>query len=113
MREGAGTARASPDETGVLSLPIGVSRAVRLRSQGFQEPSGKPPVQQEEQAHIQRRARHGHPDHHGSLGRQPHQFSLQDKEAVAAAERRFRQLTGQGFIAAVRTGPGQSRRSHL
>lgn len=39
-----------------------------------------------------------------------HQFSLQDKEAVAAAERRFRQLTGQGFIAAVRTGPGQSRR---
>ena len=39
-----------------------------------------------------------------------HQFSLHDTEALAVAERRFKELTGQGFIAAVRTGSGESRR---
>jgi hypothetical protein len=39
-----------------------------------------------------------------------HQFDPRDAEAVARAERRFRRLTGAGFIAAERTAPGQSRR---
>jgi hypothetical protein len=39
-----------------------------------------------------------------------HRFDPRDAEAVAEAERRFRQLTGAGFTAAVRTAAGQSRR---
>jgi hypothetical protein len=39
-----------------------------------------------------------------------HQFDPHDAEAVARAERRFRRLTGAGFIAAERTSAGQSRR---
>ena len=37
-----------------------------------------------------------------------HQFSPDDAAAVAEAERRFRELTGAGFIAARRTGNGTS-----
>jgi len=36
-----------------------------------------------------------------------HYFDTNDAEALAKAERRFKELTGEGFIAAVRTGPGQ------
>jgi hypothetical protein len=36
-----------------------------------------------------------------------HYFDANDAEALAKAERRFRELTGEGFVAAVRTGPGQ------
>jgi hypothetical protein len=39
-----------------------------------------------------------------------HHFSVEDVEAVADAERRFKELTGKGFIAAVRTGVGETRR---
>jgi hypothetical protein len=37
-----------------------------------------------------------------------HQFDPEDAGAVAEAERRFRELTGAGFIAAKRTGIGTS-----
>ena len=39
-----------------------------------------------------------------------HHFDPADAEAVAKAERRFRALMEAGFIAAERTGQGQSRR---
>jgi hypothetical protein len=39
-----------------------------------------------------------------------HYFNPDDAEAVARAEKRFRKLTGAGFIAAERTSAGQSRR---
>lgn len=39
-----------------------------------------------------------------------HRFSVDDLESVARAERRFRELTGKGYIAAVRVGLGESRR---
>ena len=38
-----------------------------------------------------------------------HTFDTQDRAAVAKAERRFMELTGAGFTAAVRTGPGEQR----
>jgi hypothetical protein len=37
-----------------------------------------------------------------------HEFNTGDAAAVAKAERRFRQLTGTGFTAAVRTAEGRS-----
>jgi hypothetical protein len=36
-------------------------------------------------------------------------FDANDHAAVAEAEKRFMELTGGGFTAAVRTGPGQQR----
>ena len=39
-----------------------------------------------------------------------HSFDPRDAKAVAKAEKRFRDLTGAGFIAAVRTSAGESRR---
>ncbi|MBI5263542.1 MAG: hypothetical protein HY852_17175 [Bradyrhizobium sp.] len=36
-----------------------------------------------------------------------HYFSTNDPEALAKAERRFKELTGLGFTAAVRTGSGE------
>jgi hypothetical protein len=39
-----------------------------------------------------------------------HRFDPNDAEAVARAERRFKELTESGFIAAERVAPGQSRR---
>ena len=39
-----------------------------------------------------------------------YRFSIEDSDALAHAERRFRELTGKGFIASVRTGSGQSQR---
>lgn len=38
-----------------------------------------------------------------------HSFDAQDRAAVERAERRFVELTGAGFTAAVRTGPGEQR----
>jgi hypothetical protein len=38
-----------------------------------------------------------------------HEFDVADKEAVALAETRFKELTGLGFTAAERTGPGTSK----
>jgi hypothetical protein len=38
-----------------------------------------------------------------------HQFDPADAAAVAEAEARFKELTGAGFTAAERTGPGQSK----
>ena len=38
-----------------------------------------------------------------------HQFDPADAAAVAEAEARFKELTNAGFIAAERTGPGQSK----
>lgn len=43
-------------------------------------------------------------DHSGDTR---HDFSPLDAEALADAERRFKELTGRGFTAAVRTGPGE------
>jgi len=43
-------------------------------------------------------------------GDQRHLFDARDIEALAGAEERFRELTGKGFIAAVRIGPGQTHR---
>jgi hypothetical protein len=37
-----------------------------------------------------------------------YQFDSNDAEAVAKAEKRFKKLTGAGFIAAERTSAGQS-----
>jgi hypothetical protein len=37
------------------------------------------------------------------------QFDSRDIEAVARAERRFKKLTGAGFVAAERTSDGQAR----
>jgi hypothetical protein len=41
-----------------------------------------------------------------------HVFDANDAAAVALAEERFKELTGRGFTAAVRTGPGQSQVVH-
>ena len=38
-----------------------------------------------------------------------HTFDTQDRAEVEKAERRFRELTGAGFTAAVRSGPGEQR----
>jgi hypothetical protein len=38
-----------------------------------------------------------------------HTFDVNDRAAVERAERRFMELTGAGFTAAVRTGPGEQR----
>lgn len=40
-----------------------------------------------------------------------HSFDPADVEALKEAEKRFEELTGLGFTAAVRTGPGRS--AHL
>jgi hypothetical protein len=37
-----------------------------------------------------------------------HKFSIKDSAAIAEAEKRFKELTGAGFTAAVRTGPGET-----
>src|SRR6478752_899559 len=39
-----------------------------------------------------------------------HEFTAGDATAVAKAERRFKQLTGTGFTAAVRSAEGHSKR---
>ena len=36
-----------------------------------------------------------------------HHFDAKNAEALAKAEERLKKLTGQGFTAAVRTGPGE------
>jgi hypothetical protein len=46
-------------------------------------------------------------DHSGD---RRHAFEAGDAEALARAEKRFSELTGMGFIAAARTGPGETRR---
>jgi hypothetical protein len=38
-----------------------------------------------------------------------HIFNNQDRTEVAKAEQRFRELTGAGFTAAVRSGAGEQR----
>ncbi len=38
-----------------------------------------------------------------------HSFDPKDAAAVAKAEKRFKELTGAGFTAAVRTGDGKSQ----
>lgn len=38
-----------------------------------------------------------------------HSFDAGDRAAVAEAEKRFMELTGAGFTAAVRTGHGEQR----
>ena len=43
-------------------------------------------------------------------GDQRHKFDANDREALARAKGRFRELTGKGFIAAKRTGPGETFR---
>ncbi|WP_426413642.1 hypothetical protein [Bradyrhizobium ganzhouense] len=39
-----------------------------------------------------------------------HEFDPENAEALARAEQRFRELTGVGFTAAYRTGPGEVTR---
>ena len=41
-----------------------------------------------------------------------HHFDANDAKAMAKAEERFKQLTGKGFIAAVRTKPGEVAKIH-
>jgi hypothetical protein len=38
-----------------------------------------------------------------------HTFDIHDRAEVEKAERRFMELTGAGFTAAVRSGPGEQR----
>ena len=38
-----------------------------------------------------------------------HTFDANDRAAIEKAEKRFAELTGAGFTAAVRTGPGEQR----
>lgn len=42
-------------------------------------------------------------------GHSEQEFDRADKVSVAEAERRFAELAGAGYAAAVRTGPGQSK----
>jgi hypothetical protein len=46
-------------------------------------------------------------DHNGDAR---YHFDASDAEALAEAEARFKQLTGKGFTAAVRTKPGEVTR---
>ena len=46
-------------------------------------------------------------DHNGDTR---YHFDARDAEALAEAEERFKQLTGKGFTAAVRTKPGEVTR---
>lgn len=39
-----------------------------------------------------------------------HHFDVKDAQALADAEARFRELTGRGFTAAMRTAPGEATR---
>lgn len=39
-----------------------------------------------------------------------HYFDRNDPEELARAERRFKELTGEGFTAAARVGPGEVTR---
>ncbi len=39
-----------------------------------------------------------------------HSFNANDEQALAKAEKRFKKLTGLGFTAAERTGPGEVAR---
>jgi hypothetical protein len=41
-----------------------------------------------------------------------HRFNAGDGDAVEEARRRFVELTNAGFVAAVRTGPGEQRIVH-
>jgi hypothetical protein len=41
-----------------------------------------------------------------------HRFDADDVAAVGQARRRFVELTNAGFVAAVRTGPGEQRIVH-
>ena len=43
-------------------------------------------------------------DHNGDTR---HDFDNNDAEALRRAEQRFKQLTGRGFTAAIRTNPGE------
>ncbi|WP_128971152.1 hypothetical protein [Bradyrhizobium tropiciagri] len=43
-------------------------------------------------------------------GHSRHEFDAHDIEALAEAERRFRELTSEGYVAAVRTVEGESSR---
>ena len=43
-------------------------------------------------------------------GHSRYEFDVDDIEALAKAERRFRDLTSKGFTAAVRTAAGESQR---
>ena len=43
-------------------------------------------------------------------GHSRHEFGVDDIEALAKAEKRFRELTSAAFIAAARTATGESRR---
>jgi urease beta subunit len=43
----------------------------------------------------------------GHTGDTRHFFDADDAAALTKAEARFKRLTGQGFTAAVRTGPGE------
>lgn len=49
-------------------------------------------------------------DHSGDTR---HNFDANDAKALAKAEERFRELTGKGFTAAVRTASGQARLTSL
>ena len=42
-------------------------------------------------------------------GNPRHSFDVHDRVEVEKAERRFKELTGAGFTAAVRSGPGEQR----
>jgi hypothetical protein len=44
-----------------------------------------------------------------TTGDSRHKFDAADPFAIAEAELRFKQLTGAGFTAAVRTGKGRSK----
>lgn len=44
-------------------------------------------------------------DHTGDT---KHEFDVKDAKAVALAEERFKELTGMGFTASKRTGPGKT-----
>ncbi len=45
-------------------------------------------------------------------GDRRHHFDRNDRESVAEAERRFQELTGRGFTAAARVGPGEVSKIH-
>jgi hypothetical protein len=50
----------------------------------------------------------GNPDRDGSHRRYPDIFDAKNAKALLKAEERFKQLTGAGFTAAIRTGSGEA-----
>src|SRR5215207_2568216 len=73
---------------------------------GNEQLSGLPNLPQATSFGVREMASHIVMDHTGDTR---HIFDNQDRAEVTKAEQRFRELTGAGFTAAVRSGQGEQR----